>query len=156
MTERKRDRLLAVLAAAFAVTYIVAARSIEDSMLADTVGAGGVPQAVGIAMLIAGVALFARTFIGRDAATEVDASSSLTGAAFRTIALVVMLVMYGVLLPILGYPLTVSLLVLAVGWLAGAALKWPLFLCAAFAGPTLWLVFDRLLQVRMLVGSLWA
>jgi hypothetical protein len=156
VTERARDRLLAVVTAAFAITYLVAAGSIEDSMLADTVGAGGVPRAVGIAMLIAAVALFARTLVRRDAATQADASDSLTGAVFRTLALVAILVLYGVLLPILGYPLTVSLLVLAVGWLAGAALKWPLFLCAAFSGPILWAVFDRLLQVRMLVGSLWA
>jgi hypothetical protein len=49
----------------------------------------------------------------------------------------------------------VSLLVLASGWLAGAALRAPLLACAAIAGPALWVLFDRALQVHMPVGRLW-
>ena len=63
-TGQRRDRLLSVLTAAFAVTYITAARRIEDSLLSDAVGAGGVPQGVGIAMLLMAVALFAKSFRG--------------------------------------------------------------------------------------------
>ena len=62
--ERQRERLLALGAAVFAGTLIAAAREIEDSMLSDAVGAGGVPQGVGIAMAVAAVALFAKSFRG--------------------------------------------------------------------------------------------
>lgn len=161
MTGRQRDRLLAVLVAAFAASYIAAARAIEDSLLADAVGAGGVPQGVGIAMLLAAIALFAKSFIATPPkrAAEPDAGDEplpWRHAALRTAGLVAILVAYGALLPWLGYPLTVSLLVLASGWLAGAALKPPLLLCAAAAGPALWAMFDWALHVRMPVGTLWA
>ena len=53
------------------------------------------------------------------------------------------------LLPLLGYPIAISLLIAAVGWLAGAPLKAPLWGCALLGGPLLWLLFVHLLQVRM-------
>ena len=158
---RQRDRLLAVTAAVFAASLVAAARSIEDSLLADAVGAGGVPQGVGLAMAAAAVALFVKSFIDADVDAAADTAAGAAAKPWRptllrTAALVLILVIYGVLLPLLGYPLTVSLLVGASGWLAGAAPRWPLALCALVAGPALWLLFDRLLQVRMPVGTLWS
>ena len=160
-TDARRDRLLSVLAAGFAVTYITAARGIEDSLLSDAVGAGGVPQGVGIAMLVIAVALFAKSLRGPPAAkaaagaAQDEAGPAWQPVALRTAGLVAILVGYGLALPLLGYPLTLSLLVLASGRLAGAAMCWPLLLCAAVAGPLLWAVFDWALKVRMPVGSVW-
>ena len=156
MTSHQRDRLLALLAAVFAISLVAAARGIEDSLLADDVGAGGVPQGVGIAMLVAAVALFAKSFLGPAAAQAEAAREPRREAALRTGSLVLILIGYGLLLPWLGYAATVSLLVLASGWLAGAALQAPLLLCAAASGPLLWAMFDWALQVRMPVGSLWS
>lgn len=157
MQERQRDRLLALGAAVFATSLIAGARSIEDSMLSDAVGAGGVPQGVGAAIALAAVALFAKSFMGSAAssATADEGVMSAGRVAARTSGLVAILVAYGLLLPLLGYPLTISLLVLASGWLAGAALKAPLLLTGAASGPLLWAMFDRALQVRMPGGSLW-
>ncbi len=161
MTDRQCDRLLAVLAAVLAVTCIAAARAIEDSLLADAVGAGGVPQGVGVAMGLAALALFVKSYLGGALPAPLDdAGDTGDGApwrevALRTAALVVILLAYGAVLPIVGYALSVSLLVLAAGRLAGAALKLPLLLCAALTGPLLWALFDGLLQVRMPIGTLW-
>ena len=155
--ERQRERLLAVGAAIFAGSLIAAARDIEDSMLSDAVGAGGVPQGVGIAMALAAVALFGKSFIAAAPAADDDVEPGLgwQAVAARTAGLVGILIGYGLLLPVLGYALTVSLLVLASGWLAGAPVKAPLLLFAALSGPLLWAMFDWALQVRMPVGSLW-
>ena len=180
MNALQRDRLLAVLAAVLALSYIAAARGIEDSLLADAVGAGGVPQGVGIAMLLCAVSLFAKSFMTRTAAASVtvdaaadasrvaspDAVGAADGAdaevapapraaALRTGALVLLLLGYGLVLPLLGYPLALSLLVLGAGAVAGAPMRWPLLLSAGLAGPLMWLLFDKLLQVRMPSGTLW-
>ena len=157
---RARDRLLALLAAVVAITCITAARGIEDSLLADAVGAGGVPQGVGLVMLLAALALFAKSFRGGaggagEATADDDERMPRLAVARRCAALVAMLVGYGLLLPWLGYPLSVSLLVLAVGWLAGATPRAPLLLFAAASGPALWAMFDWALHVRMPVGQLW-
>lgn len=155
MTGRQRDRILAVLAAVFAASYVAAAHSIEDSLLADSVGAGGVPQGVGIAMGICAVVLFAKTFIGAPTAAHKETTSHSLAEFFRTGMLVVILIAYGLLLPVLGYPLSLSLMVLAAGWLAGALLRYPLLLCAAATGPVLWVLFDQVLHVHMPLGTLW-
>ena len=176
-TDRRRDRLLAAATAVFAASTVAAARGIEDSLLSDAVGAGGVPQGVGLAMGAAAVALFAKSFIGSGpkALTTPTTSAIATNATnatapatadgqrllwahtlLRTGGLVLILVGYGLLLPLLGYPLTVGLLVGASGWLAGAAPRWPLAVFAAASGALLWLLFDQLLRVRMPVGTLWA
>ena len=159
--DRQRDRVLALLAGGFALQYIAAARAIEDSLLSDAVGAGGVPQGAGLAMLAAAVALFAKSFIGQapaeDGRENRDGSAGMWKAPLlRTSGLVLILVAYGLLLPWLGYPLSMSLLFGAVGALAGAALRWPLFVCAGASGPLMWAVFDQALQVRMPLGTLWS
>ena len=158
--DRQRDRVLALLAGGFALQYIAAARGIEDSLLSDAVGAGGVPQGAGFLMLAASVALFAKSFIGKAPPEEVDESGGSRGGwkvpLQRTSGLVLILIAYGLLLPWLGYPLSVSLLFAAVGALAGAALRWPLFVCAGAAGPLMWAIFDQALQVRMPLGTLWS
>ncbi len=174
-----RDRVLALLAAVLAVSYVLAARGIEDSLLSDEVGAGGVPQAVGVLMLLAAVALFGKSFIGarHDATgdksrrtTPIDPSEAAAAARAkaptatasdrrrfitRTAGLVLILVGYTLLLPLAGYMLSIGLLVLSAGWLAGAPLRAPLLLAAAVAGPLFWMLFGYLLQVRMPAGSWW-
>ena len=183
LSTAQRDRLLALLAAVLAVSYVMAARGIEDSLLSDEVGAGGVPQAVGVLMLVAAVALFGKSFMGltrgetrgeprsaTSGATHADPSQAAAAArakaptatgsdrrrfAVRTAGLVLILVGYTLLLPLAGYMLSISLLVLSAGWLAGAALRLPLLLAAALAGPLLWGLFGYLLQVRMPAGSWW-
>ena len=152
--ERQRDRLLAVVVAAFAASYVASARGIEDSLLSDAVGAGGVPQGVGIVMGLAAVALFAKSFIGTSGRDQSESDPWLP-ILLRTGGLVLILLAYGALLPWLGYPLTICLLVGASGWLAGAKPNLSLLLCAAVSGPSLWAMFDQALQVRMPVGTLW-
>ncbi len=196
MNDARRDRLLALLALIGAALYIAAARQIEDSLLSDGVGAGGVPQAVGAVLGLAALALCLRAWqavrgltlplvltpvptpamtspiassiassiappIGptpSDAAVSAPSAPAPTPplhALLRGAALVLVLLAYAALLPLAGYMLSISALVLASGALAGAALRLPLLWCAAAAGPGLWLLFDRLLQVRMPIGQLW-
>ena len=166
MSERWRERLLAALAALIALTVVAIARGIEDSLLSDAVGAGGVPQGVGIAMFLAALALFVKSFLGRPAAAVAPAAAPTPQAAttpahgpgakaLRAGGLVLILLGYALLLPWAGYMVSISLLVGAAGWLAGAPPRWTLLLCALLAGPALWLLFHQILQVRMPVGTLW-
>jgi hypothetical protein len=158
----QRDRLLAVAAAILACAYIVACRSIEDSMLSDAVGAAGVPLGCGVALLAVSIALFLRSWSEKpmqDAGqSDPQAAPSLferREPALRTAALVLFLLSYGATLPVLGYALSTTLLIATCAWLAGAPVGAPLGLSAALGGPILWWTFDQLLQVKMPIGSLW-
>lgn len=154
MNEARRDVLLGLVVAVFAATYIAAARSIEDSLLADAVGAGGVPQAAGIVLLIAALALIVKSLLAH-ASSEPGATTQarqlLLGAA-----LVAVLVAYVLVLPLLGYVVAVSLLVGAVALLAGARDRLALALCTALSGLALWAMFEWALKIRMPIGAVFS
>ncbi len=152
-----RDRLLGVITAVFGSTYVAASRAIEDSLLADSVGAGGVPQAVGFGMAVAGLVLFAWSWRHTPKAPVVSEGGEQTRerAALRTAALAGLLIAYALLLPWIGYVPAIFLLLLASGLRAGAPLGPTLGITAAAGALFLWLLFDRLLQVRLPVGTLW-
>lgn len=162
MSPQARDRLLAILTLAFSATYFALARSIEDSLLADAVGAGGVPQGVGVMIGLAALALWAKSWVGQ---TQTDApvatsagvppSGDRLSGTFRTVGMVALLLAYAAALPWLGYIVSIVLLLLLAAWLAGARLGAPMIGASLLGGPALWLLFDGLLQVRMPWGRLW-
>jgi len=154
VNDAQRDRLLGIVGAAFALAYIAQARGIEDSLLADAVGAGGVPQAAGIVMLLASLALVAKGLLRRTPAAEPSEALSPRRLAIGAV-LVLALIGYVLLLPLLGGIVMVSALVLVVALLAGARDRLALALFTALAGVVLWAVFSLALKVRVPSGSIW-
>ena len=149
MRAAQRDGLLGAVVGVFALLYIVSARSIEDSLLADDVGAGGVPQAAGILLLLAALALLVKAWFAHRSQRPV-AEAPAPAAPWRRVRpsalLVLVLLAYALLLPLLGYIVSVSLLVLAAALLGGARARVPLALCTALSGVALWAVFDLTLK----------
>ena len=156
MSEAQRDAVLGAVVGLFALAYIAAARSIEDNLLADAVGAGGVPQAAGVALLLASLALLIKSWFARKSRDAAPAGAvTEPWRRLRISALLVsVLLAYALVLPLLGYIVSVSLLVLAVALLAGARRRLPLALCTATSGIAMWAIFDLALKVRMPVGTL--
>jgi hypothetical protein len=68
--------------------------------------------------------------------------------------LLAILAVYVVLLPVLGYVVSIGLLIGAVAWFAGARKPVSVMACMVIAGPLLWLMFDWALEIRLPVG-LW-
>ena len=62
MNDALVDRISGGLGMLLAACYIANAQSIEDSLLADAVGASGVPTGVGVVLLIASLFLFVKSF----------------------------------------------------------------------------------------------
>ena len=148
----RRDALTGALVLLFAALYLREAGSIESSLLSDAVGADGVPRAVGGLMALCGLGLLAKgLWLGRGVAAE-----SGTPTPWRqhgmALALLILLAVYVALLPWLGYLLSMTGLVAAVAWLAGGRERLPVLLMAAITSPLLWLVFDRVLMVRLPTG----
>lgn len=158
MNDALVDRISGGLGMLLAASYIVNAQSIEDSLLADAVGAAGVPTGVGVVLLIASLFLFVKSFKSKASMlNETEEESSEGGSQHphaMALGLLLILAAYVFLLPILGYVLSVGLLVGAAAWFAGARRYTSLVLCAVLAGPVLWFVFDWTLEIRLPVG-LW-
>jgi hypothetical protein len=158
MNDALVDRISGGLGMLLAASYIATAQSIEDSLLADAVGASGVPTGVGVVLLIASLFLFAKSFKTKAGMlTETEGETAEGGSEHphaMALGLLLILAAYVFLLPILGYVLSVGLLVGAAAWFAGARRYTSLVLCAVLAGPVLWFVFDWTLEIRLPVG-LW-
>lgn len=149
--------------------YIWQARLIEDSLLSDEVGAGGVPAGVGILMLIASAALLLKTLWARslaaqalsaragegDAPQDATAQSSdrFTHPHRMALGLLAILAGYVVLLPWAGYIVSMGLLAAAVALFAGARMAPVLVAFSVSMGPVLWFLFEYLLQVRLPAGA---
>jgi lysylphosphatidylglycerol synthetase-like protein (DUF2156 family) len=161
MKDRTVDRITGVLGVAMSSTYVLHARSIEDSMLADAVGAAGVPTGVGVMLALASLALLLKTLrsaaddlTDETAEPETDASDVARHPHAMAAGLLAILAVYVALLPVLGYVLSIGLLIGAVAWFAGARQLLSVNACMVLAGPLLWLLFDWALEIRLPVG-LW-
>ena len=132
MSEGLSDRATSCITGAIgllaSVTYIMAARRIEDSLLADAVGASGVPVAVGVLMALASLALLVKALLSPAAATAKSQAASPESAAFwlrphgLAAGLLLVLVVYLLVLPWLGYIVSIGLLSAAVAcFLAGVS-----------------------------------
>jgi len=155
------DRITGALGVVLASVYVLYARSIEDSMLADAVGAAGVPTGVGVMLALASLALLLKTL--RSAADDLTDEMPAPGMAASGVSrrphamaagLLAILAVYVALLPVLGYVPSIGLLIGAVAWFAGARQLLSVTACMVLAGPLLWLMFDWALEIRLPVG-LW-
>lgn len=151
------DRISGLLGMALSIAYVMHARTIEDSMLADAVGAAGVPIGVGVMLALASLALFLKTWQVTDA-VDLPQDEEVAGASAHPHAmaagLLAILAVYVALLPVLGYVVSIGLLIGAVAWFAGARKPLSVMACMVIAGPLLWLMFDWALEIRLPVG-LW-
>jgi putative tricarboxylic transport membrane protein len=161
MTDAQVDRITGALGVLLSVSYVLYARGIEDSLLADGVGANGVPTGVGVVLLLASLALFCKSWAASSGAAEPDATqenaAEEAGAKHphrMALGLLAILAAYVALLPMLGYIASIGLLVGSVAWLAGARKRVSVLACMLIAGPALWLLFDWALEIRMPIG-LW-
>jgi putative tricarboxylic transport membrane protein len=148
-----KDIVCVVAGLALAIGYYVLADRLPRSLLSDPTGADGLPKLLAIALAlislaVLGLALLRRTPTAR-AADHGEALRHLRAAGMLAFG-----VAYFLLLPWLGYPLSVFLLLLGVilyaGTRPGVA---PVAISAAGAG-VLWFTFERLFGIAMPHGTL--
>ena len=154
------DLALGVLALSASAGYLYETVRIPESLLEDSVGARGVPLAIGWAMVALGAILCLRSFLRGGVGADVSSASSEPFAAVllphvQALRLFAILATYVVLLPRMGYILSTALLIAAVAWFSGAAKSRYLPVIAIAGGAFLWLMFDPLLGISLPTGSWW-
>jgi hypothetical protein len=156
--ERPSNLITGSVGLIFSLVYIRFASGIEDSLLADEVGASGVPLAIGGLMALVSALLLFKAFIQKptpvlhsDADQEPDPDAPQNPHRLA-LGLLLILAAYLVLLPWLGYVLAIGLLSASVAWFAGGRESRVLLGFALFTGPLLWFLFDFALKVKMPAG----
>lgn len=166
ISDNTRDRITGAIGLVLSVAYVSYAKGIEDSLLADAVGASGVPIGVGVMLGLASFALLVKSGLqatpvlasssanmdGEDESVELDEGSAHPHR--MAVSLLLVLAAYVALLPLVGYIIDIALLIGAVAWLGGARKVKSILACAVLAGPLLWLMFDWALQIRLPKGIL--
>lgn len=152
----RTDFCLGLGAIALSAGYLYVASGIQESLLSDAVGAGGVPRALGWVMATLGLLLCVRSvsFAAGPAKAATAPPQDSTAAPSRhphlqALGLLGILIGYVVLAPYLGYAVAVAVLVAAVAAYGGAAIDRNLLLISAAGGLVLWLVFAKLLGISM-------
>jgi putative tricarboxylic transport membrane protein len=145
-----RDAGLGVLAVVVAGAYYAEATTIQQSLLADAVGADGVPRILAIGMALTGLVLAGRSVL-RPAAADDDLPML---AHLRAAGLLAILIIYLLAVPVAGYPLSVVALIAAVAVYAGARVNAKLAVTAVTGAVAFWLMFGWLLGIQLPVGML--
>jgi hypothetical protein len=158
LADRSTNLITGSVGLAFSLGYIQFASGIEDSLLADAVGASGVPVAIGGLMALASALLLAKAFLQKPTpAVPADSDEAVDPEAPQNphrlaLGLLLILATYLIVLPWLGYVLSIGLLSAAVAWFAGGREAKVLFGFVLFTGPVLWFLFDFALKVKMPAG----
>lgn len=150
-----RDEILGLGMVVVAAAYWAAADQIQVSLLADEVGADGVPKVLAIALAACGALLFAVTRF-KAASADTRTPEERTGerrSHVRALGLLLGLSVYVTLLPLLGYPIAIALLVGAAAVYGGTVVSPRVPLIAGIAGLGFWLIFDKALGIAMPLGA---
>ena len=155
-----RDLVSGAALFAFAVIYYLAASAIPVSMLADTVGAQGLPKSYGIVLGILSLllilqTLYARRRLGPPAAAEVAAGATKDRkAALRAFGMIAIGAVYVLLLPYLGYIISLALLIGTTAWYQERTRRRWLWATAIIGAVVFWGIFVKMLQIAEPAG-LW-
>ena len=154
----KGDAGVGLAALVVAGVYAFFASEIPRSYLADPVGAAGLPEGYAIALALLAVLLVAQSLASPAPRQEtVDSGSEQMAASqhFRAIGLLLPGIAYLLLIASLGYLVTIFLLIIAVALYAGARPGLQLLSISVVGAISMWVIFDRLFNIPLPVGSLW-
>jgi hypothetical protein len=157
------DLLLGGICLVAGATYYSVASVIPKSMLSDEIGPGGVPAAVGLAAIVVSVLIMLKAMVvwnqERLAAKLVspvaaDEAEETGGSHWLSVSLVMVLVSLILVLPILGYIISIFLLIMVSAALSGHAKNLKLLVFSLVSSVTLYVIFQVIMSVKLPKGPL--
>jgi hypothetical protein len=155
-----RDLVSGGILLVFSVVYYLMAAAIPPSLLADTVGPGGMPKSYGIALgilsiLLIAQALYARrraAIAGRPMRRDPGKTKEEIHSALRAAGMLAIGVVYVIVLPYLGYIVSLALLIGATAWYQERArMRW-LWVSAVVGAVLFYVIFVLVLQIAEPAG----
>jgi len=161
MKQTTADFLLGGICLVAGATYYSVASTIPKSMLSDEIGPGGVPAAVGLAAIVVSVLIMLKAMVvwnqERLAAKLVssvatDEAEETGGSHWLSVSLVMVLVSLILVLPILGYIISIFLLIMVSAALSGHAKNLKLLVFSLVSSVTLYVIFQVIMSVKLPKG----
>ncbi|WP_312793730.1 tripartite tricarboxylate transporter TctB family protein [Tianweitania sp.] len=157
-----KELVSGLLLLALAAGYFWTAEAIPNSMLDDAFGPRGLPVVLAgllafLALILTARAVFNLRTPAADLAANDEEDDGRTEAPIgRAVGLLAIGAGYILILPFLGYAISIAVLIAAIALYEGARLGWRLFAAAAFGGVLFWLLFNKLLGVAQPAGALFS
>lgn len=151
-----KDFVAGLIAILLGSVYLFFAFKQRVSALADTVGPAGMPKVLGILMLSLGIILCIQSAL-HTMKTTVSDRLEWQGEGkglLRALGLICLSISYLVMVGILGYVISIAILLALVAVYLGAQLNWRLAIIASGGALILWSIFVLLLDVPMPSGIL--
>jgi len=143
------DLAIGLFVVALAAGYWEIARTTRDSFLTDNVGVGGFPTMIAGALALTGAVLMVHGIMRPGSAVgAVD-----WPAHAHALAVLVMLAVFVLLMPVLGYPAALALLIAGSAAYAGARGPGTLLVTSVVGGLLFWLTFAKLFGIPMPLGA---
>lgn len=147
-----RDLICAALGLALACAYYAAADALPHSLLADNVGADGVPKLLAVLLALLSIAIGARSALARPLAEGAHGGGVAPRRHLRAFGVAAIGTAYIAVVPVLGFAPALALLLLAAMLHYGAAPRLPVLLYASGGAAILWAVFALGLRLAMPTG----
>jgi hypothetical protein len=149
--------ITAILLFAFAIIFWFAADAIPKSRLGGTVGADGLPKLLAVMLGVLSAGLIAQSLLtmkaaGPAAPVDPELKNESRTRHLWAVGMIVIGAAYLVVVPYLGYMLSVGLLLLAVALYNGKRPSLGLLLFAVLGSGFFYLMFVRLLDVPLPAG----
>jgi putative tricarboxylic transport membrane protein len=163
MKQTTADFLLGGICLVAGAIYYSVASVIPKSMLSDEIGPGGVPAVVGLAAMVVSVLIMLKAMVvwnqERLAAklaspVTTDEAAEAVGSHWLSVSLVLVLVSLIVILPILGYIISIFLLIMVSAALSGHAKNLKLLVFSLVSSVTLYVIFHFVMSVKLPKGPL--
>lgn len=157
------DFLLGGICSVAGATYYSVAMEIPKSMLSDEIGPGGVPAAVGLAAMVVSFLIMLKAFLAWNierrsanmaSPVSADGQTHPSGSHWLSAVTALVLVMLIVILPILGYVLSIFLLIMVSAALAGHAKNLKLLVFSLTSSVTLYVIFQWVMNIKLPKGPL--
>lgn len=154
-----RDLVFGSATLAVAAVYYALTSTIPESQLADPIGPQGLPTTYAIVLSVLSIVLIARSLrsANREPANREPANLRIPDPVSRILRVLGMLligVAYIVVLPYLGYLLSVAMLIAATTYFQGGAVNGRTIVVALSGAALFWMLFIWLLRIQYPAG-LW-
>jgi putative tricarboxylic transport membrane protein len=149
-----RDLVFGSATLAVAIVYYTLTSTIPPSQLADPVGPQGLPKMYAFALAALSILLIARSLRTRTNAEPRTFEPSNHRAAARVAGMLLIGIAYILVIPYLGYLLSVALLIAATTYFQGGRFNGRTLLIAISGAALFWTLFIWLLRIQYPAG-LW-
>jgi hypothetical protein len=153
----RKDLISSIMLLGIAAAYYYASTDIQTSALDDEIGPSGLPVVLSILLAGLAVAIGARSLVPANAAVKPVAAAGGKDSEApwpRALGVLGIGVLYVLIVDILGYFVTVFLLLGGIALYEGLKPSWRLFAIALGGATFFWLLFTYVLGIRQPVGFL--